>query len=490
MTGFALLDARTRTDVLTNTSQSGRNGLSIPAVSIQVPPRSGSEIGLSVLIGSNGTGKTRLLSSIADAFLQLDRAKEANKPWPIRKFPLSELTYAIGQNVYQITSYGRSKIKITRNNHPCQIAEVELPRRVVALTVAPHDRFPLGKARPSGHSSIDKVYRYMGLRDRTGRASMLAFLYSALESLLEDSGHIEGRRDRIATVFKLLKYQPKMEITYSLRMSRKLVAEAMGSDRFIQNLPTFQQRRVREIIDGFSGGYADFSNALAVVLERLGEERKVTVPANITEHHHDEIMQFQMLRKAGVLSVRAIEVERLDGVFVDLKDASSGELSIAASFLALAGVLEDSSLVLIDEPEISLHPEWQSTYIETLTSTFRGYQGCHYLIATHSPLIVSDIPQHATVYSLDRNADIDGEDVAGGSTDRLLVQLFKTPAVSNLYLKEEIVSALRLAADGDADTMQFEAAVIDLIRIGADIDDDEPVKEVINALAETLQASR
>ena len=52
------------------------------------------------------------------------------------------------------------------------------------------------------------------------------------------------------------------------------------------------------------------------------------------------------------------------------------------------------------------------------------------------------------------------------------------------------MSALRLAADGDADTMQFEAAVIDLIRIGADIDDDEPVKEVINALAETLQASR
>jgi hypothetical protein len=273
-------------------------------------------------------------------------------------------------------------------------------------------------------------------------------------------------------------------------MSRRAVEGALTSEGFIEGLPTFQQRRVREIIEAASGGYADFSSSVATALERMGSARLITVSADITHQDHYDILQLQMLRKAGVLSIKAIEIERHDGVFVDLKEASSGELSIASSFLALAGVLEDSSLVLIDEPEISLHPEWQSTYIDTLTSTFRGYRGCHYLIATHSPLIVSDAPQQATVYSLDKNADLEGEGVSGGSTDRLLVQLFKTPAVGNLYLKEKIVHALRLAADGRTDTADFRNTVSNLVEVSEDINDGEPVKDVIMALSDTLQASK
>ncbi len=491
MARFALIEARTRCDAaIPVSSRSSRDRGPTPAVKIQIPLRDFESAGLSIVIGSNGTGKTRLLSAVAEAFMQLDQARQENRSWPLKRFALNELTYAMGQDIYKLSSYGRANLRIFKNDKPCDLSELILPSRVVALTVAPHDRFPLGRTLTSGRVSGENIYRYMGLRDRSGRASMLGFLYSALENLLEDGEHIEGRRDRIASVFNLLKYKPKFEITYSLRMSRSVISEALKSHEFIKDLPSYQQRRLRDMIGLSSGGYEDFKASLMFVMEKMAGDRVVTVSADITDHDHGDILQFQMLRKVGVLSIRAIEIERHDGIFVDLKEASSGELSIAASFLALAGVLENDSLIMIDEPEISLHPEWQSTYIDTLTSTFRGYTGCHYLIATHSPLILSDVPQEATIYSLDKNIDIDGETVSGGSADRLLAQLFKTPVISNLYIKEEIVHALRLAADGNAGTAEFKSAVSNLVSIGTDINDGEPVKAVIDALSATLQGSQ
>ena len=45
-------------------------------------------------------------------------------------------------------------------------------------------------------------------------------------------------------------------------------------------------------------------------------------------------------------------------------------------------------MLLIEEPENSLHPKWQIRYIETLHSLF-GYEAPLVVIATHSPLLLS-----------------------------------------------------------------------------------------------------
>lgn len=49
--------------------------------------------------------------------------------------------------------------------------------------------------------------------------------------------------------------------------------------------------------------------------------------------------------------------------YFHLTEASSGELSLIFNLLSIAGEIENESLILIDEPEISLHPEWQSNFI-------------------------------------------------------------------------------------------------------------------------------
>lgn len=71
-------------------------------------------------------------------------------------------------------------------------------------------------------------------------------------------------------------------------------------------------------------------------------------------------------------------------------ELSSGEQNRISLALKIIGNAEDSSLILIDEPEVSLHLRWQLDFhgfISKLMSSFSNY---HVIIATHSPIIVSE----------------------------------------------------------------------------------------------------
>lgn len=74
----------------------------------------------------------------------------------------------------------------------------------------------------------------------------------------------------------------------------------------------------------------------------------------------------------------------------NLDGASSGESHFLAQMLFLSSnVSKDTkNIVLIDEPEISLHPKWQREYVFKLYDYFYMYD-LKIFIATHSPLMIS-----------------------------------------------------------------------------------------------------
>ena len=81
--------------------------------------------------------------------------------------------------------------------------------------------------------------------------------------------------------------------------------------------------------------------------------------------------------------------------FVDKKGSplsprllSSGEQHLFLIFCALLGSA-DNSLVLLDEPEISLHVAWQQKFLQDLQAIM-ALRPIDVLIATHSPLIIRD----------------------------------------------------------------------------------------------------
>lgn len=73
---------------------------------------------------------------------------------------------------------------------------------------------------------------------------------------------------------------------------------------------------------------------------------------------------------------------------VPLKHASSGELSLITSMMFLLSEAQETKLLLIDEPENSLHPSWQRAYVPFLLDLI-SYYGMEIYIATHSPLLVT-----------------------------------------------------------------------------------------------------
>lgn len=77
-------------------------------------------------------------------------------------------------------------------------------------------------------------------------------------------------------------------------------------------------------------------------------------------------------------------------------DASSGELSLISTTIFIASKINSNTSIFIDEPENSLHPEWQRQYITNLLNLF-PYYDIDFHIATHSPLLIAGVTEESNV---------------------------------------------------------------------------------------------
>ena len=82
-----------------------------------------------------------------------------------------------------------------------------------------------------------------------------------------------------------------------------------------------------------------------------------------------------------------------DGIDVPLESLSSGEKQIVyrGCFLLKDARATDGAFVFVDEPEISLHPKWQSKIMDYYKAIFtdeRGIQTSQIFVVTHSPFVV------------------------------------------------------------------------------------------------------
>ncbi len=74
---------------------------------------------------------------------------------------------------------------------------------------------------------------------------------------------------------------------------------------------------------------------------------------------------------------------------LDPTSLSSGEQHELVMLYELLFKVRQDSLILIDEPEISLHIAWQEEFLQDLARMVR-LSGFDVLIATHSPQIIND----------------------------------------------------------------------------------------------------
>ena len=87
----------------------------------------------------------------------------------------------------------------------------------------------------------------------------------------------------------------------------------------------------------------------------------------------------------GGLRVRSVS----DDSFIDLRNLSSGEQNELILLYDLIFGLGNDCMLLIDEPEISLHVSWQLRFMNELKSIAR-LKNLKVIVATHSPQIIND----------------------------------------------------------------------------------------------------
>jgi len=100
-------------------------------------------------------------------------------------------------------------------------------------------------------------------------------------------------------------------------------------------------------------------------------------------------------------SNKYIAKELVHFISFDWRNLSSGEKSFLDLFARLFDAKKrlnnrnDTVIVLLDEAEVGFHPEWQKRFvlnlITFLNAVFKGYS-LQVIIATHSPLVLSDFP--------------------------------------------------------------------------------------------------
>lgn len=112
------------------------------------------------------------------------------------------------------------------------------------------------------------------------------------------------------------------------------------------------------------------------------------------------------LNELGTIAlVQQIDWSRTVVIFKEghLRQLSSGELAIFRFAAQAVGAIEQGSLLLFDEPETHLHPNYVSYFVEVLQTLLAATNSAA-IVATHSAYVVREVPRHR-VRVLTRESD-------------------------------------------------------------------------------------
>ncbi|WP_407411928.1 AAA family ATPase [Acinetobacter sp.] len=112
--------------------------------------------------------------------------------------------------------------------------------------------------------------------------------------------------------------------------------------------------------------------------------------------------------------------------------------------------LRGQGIVLIDEIDMHLHPQWQRTIIHRLQTTFPN---CQFILTTHSPLVISDV-QDILVYDLEDQKITALPSLYGQDANTVLLQYMDT-SYRNPVVTEQITQAMDAIQNNNLDKAQL-----------------------------------
>ncbi len=139
---------------------------------------------------------------------------------------------------------------------------------------------------------------------------------------------------------------------------------------------------------------------------------------------------------------------------IKVEDLSAGEKQIFFRGGSLLQNLKDNTIVLLDEPETSMHPEWQQRILDFYKNINNKSQ---YIVSTHSPHIAaSTLPDEIRVLERE-NGKIVVKNIEGSygrTVSEILISLFELKTLRNEKMESDIKEFRRLFFNSSKNTKE------------------------------------
>jgi len=369
------------------------------------------------------------------------------------------------------------------------------PEEVICVSTSPFDKFPLPR-----RSSTIPNYTYLGLRGLSSVNLSTSYLSKIANTLIDSVQDNWAQAGAISGVLSYLGYEPAISTVWQLIPQRIIEELASSSDpkrvafeSMRSNFPPFSSdasTQYRRILDTPP---LVLQAALEVAIRASVGKRLRSFETILSEEglRLNDYSPFGredalLLIKAGLVRLKELVLWKADqDQSFHIANASSGEQAVVMSLLGIGSQIRNNSLICIDEPEVCLHPEWQEKYIHLLYSTFNHFSGCHFVIATHSPQIVAELPEgDCHVMSMESGVATRASDFSRKSIDYQLAELFGAPGYRNEYLGRvalTLVSSVSRQRGFDAESHEKLAILESKAHL---LHEGDPVLELILTLQE------
>ena len=125
-------------------------------------------------------------------------------------------------------------------------------------------------------------------------------------------------------------------------------------------------------------------------LARYIAKKRTYLPAHHEQMLFEDIINERFLFKHLEIDAKVgLRFVTADGNDIQCDSLSSGEQQLIILYYKLLFEIEPDTLVMIDEPELSMHVDWQDYFLKDIQRIV-ALRKFDLLIATHSPDIIGD----------------------------------------------------------------------------------------------------
>ncbi len=444
-----------------------------------------------VIIGPNGTRKSMLLNLIIYIFKCINDLKDY-KEIDYKKYHNGNfhLVYALNNEIYEIRRFHSSAGKRHNQYHysflingkDSEVSSFELPITLIGNSINITDKFPYYK-----EGEFDR-FKYLGIKYNPQSASTKSYIKKTIdyvsklsfsESFLKGLNLITetfvGENKTICISYKTVNYGKFYTGNLNIEILDEFFSDIEKRYFERQKTPPFKLNNYKALKKDTTllQKAIDYCNFLVSngILLKIDNSSSKLLKFNISKQEELEQLKenseaINNLYALNLLFDPRIEILSDDGNEYSLEDSSSGEHNLITSLIGLMATVKQDSILFIDEPEISLHPNWQMKYVSFLKKLIssEAYHTSHIIIASHSHFIISDLePDSSKIIGLSRNNDkieiIPFEknlDTYGLSTEEILYTVFKLKTVRNHFLEADLTDLLGLISENSTDKNRIQ----------------------------------